>query len=266
MKHRNVRRARTQRSEHVSAGLSWRWAQWSVEELDGLESQLVELRRNRDVKRARKGSGPTYAKGVTRAQVLAARDALLEALSDFQVRADADLAAVLHAELFGCVDEYERLKAREGAMDFLDLLLRARDLVRSDAVVRGHFQTRFKRIFVDEFQDTDPLQAELLLLLAADDPDETRWQSVTPLPGKLFIVGDPKQSIYRFRRADVGTYARVCQQLVDAGCDTSPVEQELSKRSQYSAGGQRGVPAGDGRQSREAAGRVRAARTLAGRT
>ena len=217
-------------TEHVSAwNSSCRWAQWSVEELDGLESQLVELRRNRDVKRARKGSGPTYAKGVTRAQVLAARDALLGALSEFQVRADADLAAVLHAELFSCVDEYERLKAREGAMDFLDLLLRARDLVRSDAVVRRHFQTRFKRIFVDEFQDTDPLQAELLLLLAADDPDETRWQSVIPFPGKLFIVGDPKQSIYRFRRADVGTYARVCQQLIARGA--IPLRLSKSYRS-----------------------------------
>jgi ATP-dependent exoDNAse (exonuclease V) beta subunit len=202
---------------------------WSVEDLDGLESQLVDLRRNRDVKRARKGSGPTYAKGVTRAQVLAARDVLLEALADFQVRADADLAAALHTELVGCVAEYERLKAREGAMDFLDLLLRARDLVQGNAVVRGHFQTRFKRIFVDEFQDTDPLQAELLLLLAADNPDETRWQSVTPLPGKLFIVGDPKQSIYRFRRANVGTYARVCQQLVHHGA--TPVQLSRSYRS-----------------------------------
>ena len=126
------------------------------------------------------------------------------------MRADADLAAVLHAELFACVDEYERLKAREGAMDFLNLLLRAGDLVRRDAVVRGHFQTRFKRIFVDEFQDTDPLQAELLLLLASDDPDETRWQSVIPLPGKLFIVGDPKQSIYRFPAGLMSERMRAC--------------------------------------------------------
>ena len=198
-------------------------------DLDGLESQLIELRRNRDFKRARKGSGPTYAKGITRAQVLAARDALVEALAEFQVKADADLAAVLHGELFGCVDEYERLKAREGAMDFLDLLLRARDLIRDNGVVRRHFRQRFTRIFVDEFQDTDPLQAELLLLLAADDPDETRWESVTPVPGKLFIVGDPKQSIYRFRRADVDTYMRVCRQLVARGA--TPLELRKSYRS-----------------------------------
>jgi ATP-dependent exoDNAse (exonuclease V) beta subunit len=186
-------------------------------DLDGLEAQLVELRRHRDVRRARKGSGHTYGKGVGRTQVLEARDALLAALDEFQTRADADLAAALQADLLRSVDAYERLKAREGAMDFLDLLVRARDLVRDDAGVRRDFQGRFKRLFVDEFQDTDPLQAELLLLLSADDPDETRWESVTPVPGKLFVVGDPKQSIYRFRRADVGTYARVCAQLVARG-------------------------------------------------
>jgi len=58
-------------------------------------------------------------------------------------------------------------------------------------------------IFVDEFQDTDPLQAEILLLLSSASPAESDWQKVRPGPGKLFIVGDPKQSIYRFRRADV---------------------------------------------------------------
>jgi ATP-dependent helicase/nuclease subunit A len=187
------------------------------EDVDELESLLVELRKNRDVKRARKGSGPTYAKGVTRAQVLDARDRLLLALDDFQVRADADLSALLQDELMTCVDRYEQLKAREGALDFLDLLVRARDLVKTNAEVRAHFQSRFRRLFIDEFQDTDPLQAELLLLLAADDPAETDWQRVTPTPGKLFIVGDPKQSIYRFRRADVDVYRRVCEMLDERG-------------------------------------------------
>jgi ATP-dependent exoDNAse (exonuclease V) beta subunit len=201
----------------------------SVADLDGIEGQLVELRRNRDFKRARKGTGPTYAKGVTRAQVLQARDALTLALEEFQVRADADLAALLDAELRDCVRQYEALKQREGALDFLDLLLRARDLVRGNAQVRVHFQRRFQRIFVDEFQDTDPLQAELLLLLASIDPDETRWQHVTPVPGKLFIVGDPKQSIYRFRRADVDIYRRVCDQLESTG--GRPVQLRKSFRS-----------------------------------
>jgi ATP-dependent exoDNAse (exonuclease V) beta subunit len=192
-------------------------AQRNAEDDDALESALIELRRNRDFRRARKGSGPTFGPGVTRAQVLAARDALTQALDDFQLHADADLAALLHGELLACVAGYEALKAKAGALDFVDLLLRARDLVRDDEGVRRHFQQRFRRIFVDEFQDTDPLQAELLLLLAADDPLETRWQNVRPVAGKLFIVGDPKQSIYRFRRADVEIYRRVCQRLIEAG-------------------------------------------------
>ena len=104
---------------------------------------------------------------------------------------------------------YEEVKQRAGVLDFLDLLLVARDLVRDHAAVRAELQQRFTHIFVDEFQDTDPLQAEILLLLAADDPAETDWRRARPLPGKLFIVGDPKQSIYRFRRADVALYQGV---------------------------------------------------------
>ena len=188
-----------------------------VDDLDGLESQLVELRRNRDFRRGRKGSGPGYGKAVPRAAVLEARDALAAALDEFQQRADADLSALLHGELLGCVQEYEAAKQRAGALDFLDLLLEARDLVRDNAAVRQHFQKRFTRIFVDEFQDTDPLQAELLLLLVSREPFETRWRHVEPVPGKLFIVGDPKQSIYRFRRADVGIYREVCDLLAARG-------------------------------------------------
>src|SRR5207248_8956092 len=83
--------------------------------------------------------------------------------------------------------------------------------------VRRAFQERFTHLFVDEFQDTDPLQAEILLLLSAADPSVSRWKDVTPAPGKLFIVGDPKQAIYRFRRADVETYREVCELLVSRG-------------------------------------------------
>jgi ATP-dependent exoDNAse (exonuclease V) beta subunit len=184
---------------------------------DGLEGRLVELSRNRDWLRARKGSGATFATGVARTDVLAARDALLGALNDFRVQADADLAAALQTELLECLDEYEERKQAEGALDFLDLLVRARQLVRDDRNVRSHFQQRFVRIFVDEFQDTDPLQAELLLLLAASDPGVTDWRDITPVRGKLFVVGDPKQSIYRFRRADVAVYRQVCDQLERAG-------------------------------------------------
>ena len=152
-----------------------------------------------------------------REDVARARDELQAELTRFETDANADLAALLRRELRACAETYEEAKAKAGALDFLDLLLKARNLVRDDADVRRSFQQRFKRLFVDEFQDTDPLQAEILLLLAADDPSVTDWREVRPVPGKLFIVGDPKQSIYRFRRADVGIYRDVYEMLKRAG-------------------------------------------------
>jgi len=184
---------------------------------DAAEAVLVDLCRERDFRRARKGLGSSFARGVARADVQAAHQSLLLQLDAFKADADADLAALLRQELQGSIDRYERLKATHGALDFLDLLLRARDLVRDRADVREHFQRRFTRLFVDEFQDTDPLQAELLLLLAADDPSERDFRLARPVRGKLFVVGDPKQSIYRFRRADVSIYSRVCRQLQEYG-------------------------------------------------
>jgi ATP-dependent exoDNAse (exonuclease V) beta subunit len=184
---------------------------------DAAEGVLVDLCRDRDFRRVRKGTGAAFSRTSARADVFAAHQALVHQLDAFRADADADLAALLREELRASVDLYERLKAARGTLDFLDLLLCARNLVRDRADVRRHFQERFRCLFVDEFQDTDPLQAELLLLLAADDPLEGDATRVRPVPGKLFIVGDPKQSIYRFRRADVGIYRTVCEQLAAHG-------------------------------------------------
>ncbi|MEO5820238.1 MAG: UvrD-helicase domain-containing protein [Vicinamibacteraceae bacterium] len=180
---------------------------------DGLEAQLVALDSYK-FKRPRTGRKTNpYARGVSRQQVLDSHASLVTRIEAFRCDADADLAARLRDELATAIDAYEAAKARIGALDFLDLLVRARDLVRDSADVRAAFQRRFTHLFVDEFQDTDPLQAEILLLLAADDASETQWRAVRPVAGKLFVVGDPKQSIYRFRRADVGIYESVREQL-----------------------------------------------------
>src|SRR5204862_6460019 len=101
----------------------------------------------------------------------------------------------------------------------LDLLIKTRDLIRDNAAVRNELQRRYTHFFIDEFQDTDPLQAEILLLLAADDPGVTDWRAARPIPGKLFLVGDPKQSIYRFRRADIALYEEVKARLRAAGAE-----------------------------------------------
>jgi ATP-dependent exoDNAse (exonuclease V) beta subunit len=187
------------------------------EDLDGWEARLVDLVRERGLSRTRKGTGYKFGREVTRAEVLAARDALFAELQQFKRDADADLAACLQQELRGATDKYQELKAAAGALDFADLLSRARDLIKTDRTVRVHLQRTFRRIFVDEFQDTDPVQAEILMLLAADSPDEPDWRRVRPVPGKLFIVGDPKQAIYRFRGTDVETYWRVTAQVEASG-------------------------------------------------
>jgi ATP-dependent helicase/nuclease subunit A len=184
---------------------------------DSWESGLVDLSRDRTLANIKQGRGASYGSGVPRDRVTTGLAELRGRLDQFRMDADADLAALLQQELRGALDRYEQMKARDGALDFLDLLLVARNLVRDNRQVREGFQRRFKRIFVDEFQDTDPLQAEILLLLAADDPGETDWRKARPLPGRLFLVGDPKQSIYRFRRADVAIYREVCRRVQDWG-------------------------------------------------
>ncbi len=186
--------------------------------LDGLEALLGPLSRSEAFTRCRTGSPRApYAAGVTRDQVRTAHASLRALIDEVTAALDADLAAALQQELQPCLARYARAKADRGALDFTDLLVRARDLLQGDRLVRADFQRRFQRLFVDEFQDTDPIQAEILLLLAADTADQADWTRVCPIPGKLFIVGDPKQAIYRFRRADVETYWRVKRQLVDAG-------------------------------------------------
>ncbi|MBM4398680.1 MAG: UvrD-helicase domain-containing protein, partial [Deltaproteobacteria bacterium] len=88
----------------------------------------------------------------------------------------------------------------------LDLLIKLRDLVRDHAGARARCQGLFDHILVDEFQDTDPLQAEIVLFLCEDGACANRFEDVALGPHRLTVVGDPQQSIYRFRRADVAMY------------------------------------------------------------
>ncbi len=100
-------------------------------------------------------------------------------------------------ELYG---EYEALCRREGVVDFAELLLRAVELLSRNALLREHYQARFRHILVDEFQDTSTLQYRWLKLLRGPD-------------GALFAVGDDDQSIYAFRGANVGNMASIMQDL-----------------------------------------------------
>ena len=122
---------------------------------------------------------------------------------------DASLPPILSA-LRDFVVGYEQERKREGRAGYHDLLVWARNLLRDNLDVRDHFRQRYTHILLDEAQDTDPIQMQIAMFIAEDVPDgtlhgsrPTDWRKVTPADGRLFVVGDPKQSIYRFRRADV---------------------------------------------------------------
>ena len=112
---------------------------------------------------------------------------------------------------------YDEQRAQLGRLSFADLLMKTAELLRTRPDVRRWCRQRFPRLLVDEFQDTDPIQAEVMLLLTADDPAETNWQACRPVPGALFVVGDPRQSIYRFRRADILVFQKVREIMIRHG-------------------------------------------------
>jgi ATP-dependent exoDNAse (exonuclease V) beta subunit len=120
----------------------------------------------------------------------------------------------LHAEI---LLRYLAVKRAHGMVDHIDLLIQLRDLLQRNPPARAFYQDRFDHVLVDEFQDTDPLQAEIILYLCEEGAHATRIEDLTLRPGKLTIVGDPKQSIYRFRRADIGMYTAVCEKMRSGG-------------------------------------------------
>jgi ATP-dependent helicase/nuclease subunit A len=144
-------------------------------------------------------------------------------------------------------------RMRQNTLNYNDLLFKSAKLLRERPDVRQALQTKFRWLFVDEFQDTDPVQAEIVFLLAAEEdqrenhvasafrrkdaavaahsttenaitPKRTAsrqsrvadWRTVSLRPGALFVVGDPKQSIYRFRRADIEIYNLVRARIADS--------------------------------------------------
>ncbi len=105
-----------------------------------------------------------------------------------------------------------------GWISFDGLLNRAKTLLRNHPSVRARVKHSYRAILVDEFQDTDPVQYEIVLYLAERSGSaKMSWHELDLEPGKLFIVGDPKQSIYAFRRADIEAFERVVEKIVAGG-------------------------------------------------
>jgi ATP-dependent helicase/nuclease subunit A len=154
------------------------------------------------------------------------------------------------AVLLDARDAYARDRRRLNVVNYVDLLRVTSRMLREHADVRLALQQKYRWLFIDEFQDTDPIQAEIFLMLAAAETgpgpvsgkrgpgplSASRKGGLAPLfapggnpppapdpfalplrPGALFVVGDPKQSIYRFRRADIEIYDRVARRITECG-------------------------------------------------
>ena len=121
---------------------------------------------------------------------------------DFLISTTRDLLTLYTRIL----NDYETAKLSQGALDNDDLQLKTRDMLRNNKKIREELVKRHQYYMVDEYQDTNELQHELVMLLTNELKD-----------ANLFIVGDPKQSIYGFRGADVRVFKKIKQKITDMG-------------------------------------------------
>ena len=124
--------------------------------------------------------------------------------------------------LVSCLPKIVEAMHELGYLTYFDYLYYLREMLKEDASDRSggklirHIYDRHSYFLIDEFQDTNPMQAEVFFYLASEHP-VANWQDCEPRPGSLFIVGDPKQSIYRFRNADVTSFLNVKKLFVEKG-------------------------------------------------
>lgn len=184
-------------------------AQWA----DSLQS-LKTIRENAYVQGG--GGKKDWISDEAKEQVTTSFAKLRKATDDLIERLDVSHDDLITSTQLACralhltnqmASAYADAKQSEGVLDFDDLLLHARNLLRDDPNVRQRVAAGIRLLMVDEFQDTDPVQADLVRNLCG-----------TALTrGKLFMVGDRKQSIYRFRRADPTVFSRMSDELPALG-------------------------------------------------
>jgi ATP-dependent exoDNAse (exonuclease V) beta subunit len=163
------------------------------------------------------GSGRQAVWGDAKADVHAAIREAKQAAGAARSEVSHAVLTAVGTRIAGHVLEGAQARRRSGRLEFHDLLVLARAVVRHDPDVRHQLHVHYERLLIDEFQDTDPIQAELAVRIAAAEhhPVETHWRDIPVPEGRLFFVGDGNQSIYRFRRADPQLYAAVRQHFVD---------------------------------------------------
>ena len=148
------------------------------------------------------------------------------ALRDAEAARAGTVAAAAEAALSQVLPTLQRLtlggaagRRADGRLEFHDLLVLARQMVRNAPAARELLAREYRRLLIDEFQDTDPIQAELAVLIAGRSPGtdggQVPWEELDVDGGRLFFVGDPKQAIYRFRRADMGLFLRMRERFGD---------------------------------------------------
>jgi hypothetical protein len=125
-------------------------------------------------------------------------------------------------------DHFDKLRIAIGRLSFSDLLVTTAKLLREKPAIRVAFAERHRFLLVDEFQDTDPIQAEIIVLLTAADSSATEWRTAKVAPGRLFVVGDPQQSIYRFRRADIDVFDEVTKRITDSTVTFRPAFKRIA--------------------------------------
>ena len=196
--------------------------------------QLGLLSDSRPTGRAR-GANPNWPDGYDRDSLRELIDRVCERCDE--LRNEVALAAVtrLAVELRRFTLEAAGERRADGQLEFHDLLVLARQMLRgpSGTTVRAALHRRYRHLLIDEFQDTDPIQIELAVLIAAPGTDvgEAPWDEIEPRPGHLFFVGDPKQSIYRFRRADISLFLRAAERFGHDGRRLSLTTNYRSGRS-----------------------------------
>src|SRR5450631_511507 len=186
------------------------WSYAHPQQISAMKKNSYELRQYKC-----KGKWVAAAKSTGHSQTKADRHndeacALYERVAESLQTLVGLAAESAQSQLISALDDFQAtfqaFKRESALLDFDDLLYFARDLLRTHPAVRTALAERYQHILVDEFQDTDPLQSEILFLLCGEDGADTPWHEQQLRPGQLFLVGDPKQSVYRFRRADIRSY------------------------------------------------------------
>ncbi|MEX0785539.1 MAG: UvrD-helicase domain-containing protein [Dehalococcoidia bacterium] len=178
--------------------------------------RLSVLAERLDLKRSKGGNKESWL-GVAPGDVRDELKAAHELRDQFLAGTRSALLPHVLAALRRFILAYAEERRTQGRLEFHDLLVRARSLLKSDPAVRRDVHERFSHLLIDEFQDTDPLQIEIATLIAGEDAGGAPlpWHDADVGAGRLFFVGDPKQSIYRFRRADIDLYTKAQARFSD---------------------------------------------------